>query len=642
MTAPVAFADPGNKNFIPPGQAKKLLGFSDLTDYDWAWDSISFLADKGILKGEGYGLFSPQRSAKEIEVLVMLIRMLDLEEEIENNPGKYDDLPDEYEGGKPADWMIPYIALAWDEGLLNKDNIDDLQPNSSASREEAAMLILTALEGDDDYDDVLDELDEWFEDDDEISNKYGWHVYKIKKWGFMIGYQNKFQPKKSLSRAECAVLMHRIFNNYDFNYSYGSYDDTFLGELINLDYDGSDLDSLRIKDGSDYETFENFEDKVTILAANNCDNDADDKIDELEGDKHEGLKVKVFLDNEYVEKILVYYDTLEGEIAIERSQTDEYAYIVPENDNDPIKYFFDDDIQIFINGRERDEDYYDAYEFDDDKDYIVEGRLLDNKELIGLCITSEDIDDNEEDYIFSGVIKDIDLDGNDFEKISLEDDEDDMHHFIDFDNDLDIMVVNNCHDDAEDELDILHNKHEGLEAEIKVVDGDVTRIRIKYDQLEGRLDTEENQEHDYAMINPDGSEGTRKFNFDEDVEIFMNGEDITVTAFDNFNMIDTTVYDVEARLLGNGDIISMCIEYDDEKTDYEGRLISFTKVNEELILIEVRIDGEKEEFDVEDSCDVLDHEGDSTELTSEFVDETIEFTTNEDDKAIEIRLPDLD
>jgi hypothetical protein len=641
MTAPAAFADPV-KNFIPPGQAKKILVFSDLMDYDWAWDSISFLADKGILKGEGYGLFSPQRSAKEIEVLVMLIRMLGLEEEIEDNPGKYDGLPDEYNGGTPASWMVPYIALAWDEGLLSEDNIDDLQPNSSASREEAAALIITALEGDDDYDDVLDELDDWFDDDDEISSKYGWHVYKMKKWGFMIGYQNMFQPKKSLSRAELAVLMHRIFNNYDFDYNFSNNYDYVTGELVDVDFNssGDDTDDeieIKTDDGTpeydidedveifedddeltleeldddykgytvrlklknddlvvkiyvlenddssvdedeetgtledfdsygdldwievDSDRFDDIYEDVEIEVRNACCNDVDDELDELE-EKHLGLKVKLYLENDEVVRILVYYEKLEGELEYDSDLNDDGSVdIIPEGESSSDEFDFDEDIEIFVNGEEISISEFENLDMDEDIEYEVKAGLLGNDDIICMCISYD-----EDEVSLKGTLSDFDYDDDELDEIVLEDDGDETL-FYKIDDDVEILVDNNCDNDAEDEINRLDfSKHVGLEAELNIENGDVVEILITYEELEGELEYDTDLDDDGSVdIIPEGESNPDEFNFDEDIEIFMNGEEISISEYEDLDMDDGTEYEVEARLLANNDVISLCIFYDD-------------------------------------------------------------------------------
>lgn len=638
MTAPAAFADPPNKgNFIPPGQAKKTAIFSDLNDYDWAWDSIEFLADKGILRGDGYGLFSPQRSASEIEVLVMLIRMLELEDKIEDHPSRYDELPDEYEGGRPSSWMIPYIALAWDEGLLNEDNIEDFQPNSSASREEAAMLIMTALEDDGDYDEVLEELEDWFDDGYEISSKYGWYVYKMKKWGFMIGYKNKFQPKKSLSRAECAVLMHRIFNNYDFDYNFGNYD-YVTGELVNVDFNdsGDDTDDeieIRTDDGTpkydiheDVEVYDEDDDELTledldddykgdtvrlkinnddlvvkinvieaddeetgtledfdydddildwiemdsdrysdidedveIEVKNTCCAEAEDELDELEN-KHIGLDVRLYLEDDTVVKIVVYYEELEGELEYDADLDDNDSVdIIPEGESDANEFDFDDDIEIFINGDEVSVSEFEDFNMDDDIDYDVEASLLGNNHIVCMCITYD-----EENINTEGILTDFDYDDEILDEITLEDDGDETV-FDEIDEDVEILVGNRCDNDAEDEINMLnHSKHVDLEVEVTLENGVVVEILVFYEELEGELEYDTDLDDNNSVdIIPEGESNPDEFDFDDDIEIFMNGEEISISEYENFDMDEDTDYEVEARLLANGDIISMCISYDD-------------------------------------------------------------------------------
>ena len=73
-----------------------------MTGYDWAQKSVCTMSRMGIIKDEGDGRFAPSRSAKEIEVIAMTLRFLGLEDNLDMDA----ELPKDYKGTEPDDWMI--------------------------------------------------------------------------------------------------------------------------------------------------------------------------------------------------------------------------------------------------------------------------------------------------------------------------------------------------------------------------------------------------------------------------------------------------------------------------------------------------------------------------------------------------------
>ncbi len=512
ITAPTSFAD--NNRSKNSWKANYSSYFKDIDDYGWARNSILSLAKYNIIRGEGYGLFSPRRSTKEIEIIVMLIRMLDLEDKLEDYDESYDELPDEYMGGRPPKWMIPYIALAWDEGILNEDTIRNLKPNASLSREKAAMYIMEALEGKDAYEDTYEALEEWFEDADSINSRYGWYVYRMRSRGLMIGFNHKFQPKKALSRAECAVLMHRIFNLYDFPFGFDKDDDNqdrVTGTLEDFDYDDDVLDWIEV----DSDEFDDIDEDVIIEIGNNCSDDAEDKLDELE-DKHIGLEVKAYFEDDAVDRIVVFYDELEGELEYDTNLDDNGSVdIIPDGKPNAEDFVFDTDMEIFMNGKETSVSQFEDFDMDSDIDYEVDARLLGDGTVIELCISFD-----EEEPDTEGQLESFDYDGSRLDEITLKHNGDETT-FDDIDTNVEILIDNPC-DDAEDELVKLESKHLGLEVRVRLDDGVVDRIVVFYDELEGELEYDTNLDDNGSVdIIPDGSSNAEEYVFDTDIEIFI-------------------------------------------------------------------------------------------------------------------------
>lgn len=395
-----AMAVPNGK--VPPGQVKKIVksGMFDDTEsvYDWAGDAIGFMAQNGVIRGVGGSKFVPNRSAKEIEVIVMLLRMLDAEDALDNK------LSDEYDGDEPDEWMIPYINLAINYGILLKEDFPEFNPNSAASREEVALYVMRVLDNDEfnlDLDeDISESLLEEFEDTDDIDDKYMKYVGNAYKLQLMIGYNHKFQPKKAISRAECAVLMHRIFNNFEFNFEFRDNDkneNKTTGILLDIDYDHTTIEAitLDIDDDTDDIEFDEFDEELEIEVANNCYKNAEDELDDIDDDKYLSLEVDVYEEDGVVTRIIVHYDELQGKLDLSEEQEDNFANIDPSSSSSTTEYSFDDAIEIFMNSETMTADDFDEddndFEFHDvdDLDYEIEARLLGNGDIIELCITAE-------------------------------------------------------------------------------------------------------------------------------------------------------------------------------------------------------------------------------------------------------------
>ncbi|MDP3387004.1 MAG: InlB B-repeat-containing protein [Eubacteriales bacterium] len=210
----VAFAVPGRD--IAPGQQKKDYSeteqfnfkFSDMTGYDWAMKSVQNMAAMGKIKGIGNGKFAPASAAKQIEVLIMTLRYLGLDDELDS----YALLPPAYKGMKPQDWMIPYLELAIENDILTEEEAEDFNPNLPASRSLTAVYIIRALDMVDEAEDMQDDPLPYNDAAAVPEDRIG-YVNLITELGLMIGHNNVFQPNKPLSRAEMAVLFERLYDS---------------------------------------------------------------------------------------------------------------------------------------------------------------------------------------------------------------------------------------------------------------------------------------------------------------------------------------------------------------------------------------------------------------------------------------------
>ncbi|MFO7887075.1 MAG: S-layer homology domain-containing protein [Eubacteriales bacterium] len=250
LMSTTVFAIPNKSNGIgrenAPGQDK----FNDTEG--WAERYIERMAKKDVIKGMGNGAFMPGNTAKEIETVIMLLRLIEPGFDDEDF-GKGSELPEDYNVKKPADWMVPYIEKAYDEGLITEKNFD---PNFPTKRSKAAVYFVraAAILGDGLDQDLKEALDDEdlileFNDFNSIPEEHVGYVYVAYELGLIEGYPgNTFQANKAINRAELAAMMYRLDENYESDYSY-----SLTGKIEEID---SNPDQITLKVKGKDETFD--------------------------------------------------------------------------------------------------------------------------------------------------------------------------------------------------------------------------------------------------------------------------------------------------------------------------------------------------------------------------------------------------
>ncbi len=180
------------------------IDFCDLLGYKWAEKCINKMSKKNIIKGIGNGKFAPARASKEIETIILCLRIMDWDDDL-------DEASD--------DWMTPYITRANEKGLITDDELEDFNPNNPSTRSKTAMYITRTLGLDKEAQKHMDEILD-FNDFNSIPDEHIGYVYVVNDLGLMIGYKNNFNPNKPIGRAELAVLLSRVDDIVDTDMSY--------------------------------------------------------------------------------------------------------------------------------------------------------------------------------------------------------------------------------------------------------------------------------------------------------------------------------------------------------------------------------------------------------------------------------------
>lgn len=179
--------------------------FNDLENVAWAGKQIEALAAKGILKGATETEYAPQAGITRSDFLYSLIRTLDIDAKIDEN---FDDID------KNA-YFYKEIAIAKKLGITSGTGNNKFSPDSRITRQD--MMVLTdrmlrmlkkfEVQG------TASDLDRFF--DKSLVAVYAINgVASIVKEGLIVGNGGKVNPLGNTTRAEAAVFLYRIYNEY--------------------------------------------------------------------------------------------------------------------------------------------------------------------------------------------------------------------------------------------------------------------------------------------------------------------------------------------------------------------------------------------------------------------------------------------
>jgi hypothetical protein len=191
----------------PVAQAKQ-SGFKDLgKEWDWARFSIEKMYAKGIVKGYPGDWFKPKNSVTHLEAIIMTLRIMGWEGEIDNKAK----LP-EYITRLKLPWKDAYyyLNLAVEKGIVKSEELKNFHPNEPAKRYEVAKYVVRAIGREDEAKQHMNEKLS-FKDAKAIPDDAVGYVYVMVELGLIKGYPGHvFQPNKPISRAEMAVIINSL------------------------------------------------------------------------------------------------------------------------------------------------------------------------------------------------------------------------------------------------------------------------------------------------------------------------------------------------------------------------------------------------------------------------------------------------
>lgn len=181
-------------------KTEKELVFNDIQMVPWAYECIMNLANKNIISGKDEGVFAPDDNVTRGEFIKMLVLALEIiSDEAQCN----------FEDVEKDNWSYPYVASAFEAGIVKGIDNDSFGVGQHVTREDIAVMIARAfnIKG---ITLTTNETD-IFLDEAQISDYAEESVYLLRDAKLLSGYPDgTFAPKSFATRAESAKIVNSI------------------------------------------------------------------------------------------------------------------------------------------------------------------------------------------------------------------------------------------------------------------------------------------------------------------------------------------------------------------------------------------------------------------------------------------------
>ena len=214
-------------------QGALAASFSDMTssNWDWARDTVSELADKGIVKGYSDGTYQPSNVITRQEAFTLFARIVGVNDEI-NAPAVqaaqslYASVASKY--NTYATKELCYMLY---RGIFTEDDIgtylSEETKNEQLKRHEAAILITKIMGGESELKNTVVYVFD-YTDADEIPSASKGYVDFVTKKGIMRGMENNtFSPNTGVTRAQVAIMLKKTMDTMSMS--------TVSGTISNID-----------------------------------------------------------------------------------------------------------------------------------------------------------------------------------------------------------------------------------------------------------------------------------------------------------------------------------------------------------------------------------------------------------------------
>jgi phage tail protein X len=179
--------------------------FEDLDSVKWAKHPIEVMASKGIISGTLAETYAPKDRITRADYLVLLVRIMGLTSEFDNNFADVDSNAYYYEA----------LGIAKELGLATGTSNNEFHPKENISRQDMIVLTARALEKFKGLEPAHDSAAlDVYSDRKDIAAYAESSLTVLVEVGLISGSGDKLNPRGLTTRAEAAVFLYRIYNQY--------------------------------------------------------------------------------------------------------------------------------------------------------------------------------------------------------------------------------------------------------------------------------------------------------------------------------------------------------------------------------------------------------------------------------------------
>lgn len=198
--------------------------FSDVTSsYSWAQESIEALSNEKVIEGYPDGTFKPGKDITKQEAIALFARSLGASEDVNASVVTIAYNNAEQSLAKYDSYALRQAAYLMYKKVLSEDDLvtylSAANKDTPLKRYEAAILIAKSLGGDVWLKTNPDVKSDFADVADIPANAQG-YVYYASELGIIKGMENnQFVPMGNVTRAQIAVMIHRILSMMQYSYS---------------------------------------------------------------------------------------------------------------------------------------------------------------------------------------------------------------------------------------------------------------------------------------------------------------------------------------------------------------------------------------------------------------------------------------
>lgn len=252
-------------------QGALAASFADLagSNWDWARNTVSELADKGIVKGYSDGTYQPSNVITRQEAFTLFARIVGVNDEVnakavEAAQSLYASVAKKY--NTYATKELCYMLY---RGIFTESDIEtylgESTKNEPLKRHEAAILITKVMGGESALQNTVVYVFD-YTDADEIPNASKGYVDFVKKKGIMQGMDdNTFSPNTGVTRAQVAIMLKKTMDTMSMNTVSGTVSNintsakTFeisgksytMNDYTNINLDGKPVEFSELENGDE-------------------------------------------------------------------------------------------------------------------------------------------------------------------------------------------------------------------------------------------------------------------------------------------------------------------------------------------------------------------------------------------------------